>query len=46
MEMFLPLLRNEGDGRLWRSVPGRRWYSGQRGITPGSHEVVLMHMKR
>jgi hypothetical protein len=29
-ERFLPLLEGKGDGRLWRSVPGRRWYSDQR----------------
>jgi len=46
VEMFLPALQGEGDGRLWRSVPGRRWYSHQRGNTPGSHEVVLIHKKR
>lgn len=45
-EVFLPALRGEGDGRLWRSVPGRRWYSDQRGHTPGSQEVVLIHVKR
>jgi DNA methylase len=44
-EMFLPLLQGERDGRLWRSVPGRRWYSDQRGRTPGSKEVVLLHSK-
>jgi hypothetical protein len=44
-EMFLPALRGERDGRLWRSVPGRRWYSDQRGETPGSQEVVLIHRK-
>jgi hypothetical protein len=44
-EAFLPVLTNERDGRLWRSVPGRRWYSDQRGETPGSHEVVLIHRK-
>lgn len=44
-EMFLPLIENEGDGRLWRSVPGRRWYSAQRGETPGSKEVVLFHRR-
>lgn len=42
-EVFLPLLQSEGDGRLWRSVPNRRWYSDQRGATPGSKEVVLFH---
>jgi hypothetical protein len=45
-EMFLPTLRSQRDGRLWRCVPGRRWYSDQRGDTPGSQEVVLIHVKR
>lgn len=44
-EVFLPSLRGEGDGRLWRSVPGRRWYNAQRGNTPSSEEVVLFHKK-
>jgi hypothetical protein len=44
-EYFLPLLKGERDGRLWRSVPSRRWYSDQRGETPGSKEVVLIHRK-
>jgi hypothetical protein len=44
-EMFLPALKGERDGRLWRSVPSRRWYSEQRGETPGSQEVVLIHRK-
>jgi len=44
-EMRLPALRGEQDGRLWRSVPNRRWYSDQRGETPGSQEVVLIHRK-
>jgi hypothetical protein len=44
-ETLLPQLKSEGDGRLWRSVPGRRWYSAQRGTTPGSEEVVLFHRK-
>lgn len=42
-EAFLPALKGQGDGRLWRTVPGRRWYSDQRGETPGSQEVVLFH---
>jgi hypothetical protein len=45
-EVFLPMLRDEADGRLWRSVPNRRWYSDQRGETPGSQEVVLIHRIR
>jgi hypothetical protein len=45
-EMLLATLRGERDGRLWRSVPNRRWYSDQRGETPGSQEVVLIHRKK
>ena len=45
-EMFLPKLHGEGDGRLWRSVRGQRWYIDQRGNTPGSREVVLLHVQR
>lgn len=44
-EVFLPVLKDRRDGRLWRNVPGRRWYSDQRGSTPGSQEVVLIHRK-
>lgn len=29
------------DGRLWRRVPGRRWYADQRGSIAAAHEVVL-----
>jgi len=32
--------------RLWRPVPGRRWYSMIRGTTPSSKEVVLFHRKK
>jgi len=44
-EVKLSTLRGERDGRLWRSVPSRRWYSDQRGETPASQEVVLVHKK-
>lgn len=44
-EVYLPALHGKRDGRLWRSVPSRRWYSQQRGETPGSQEVVLIHRK-
>ena len=44
-EIFLPALKRQGDGRLWRSVPNRRWYNDQRGETPASQEVVLIHRK-
>ena len=42
-EAFLPVLRDVGDGRLWRTVPNRKWYADQRGRTHGSQEVVLFH---
>lgn len=45
-EAFLPALKSHQDGRLWRDVPNRRWYSDQRGETPGSREVVLIHRRR
>lgn len=44
-ELFLPALRGKRDGRLWRRVPSRRWYSDQQGETPASNEVVLIHRK-
>lgn len=44
-ELCLSSLSEERDGRLWRSVPSRRWYSDQRGETPASQEVVLFHRK-
>jgi hypothetical protein len=45
-EHHLPNLKGERDGRLWRSVPNRKWYAGPRGVTHGSQEVVLFHSKR
>jgi hypothetical protein len=44
-ETFLPSLANESDGRLWRKVPRRKWYSQKRGETPGAQEVVLFFKK-
>jgi len=32
-----------GDGRIWRSVPNRKWYADQRGPTSSSKEVVMFH---
>ena len=34
------------EGRVWRNVPGRKWYASQLGATGGSREVVLFHRKR
>ena len=39
-ERLLPSL-DTPDGRLWRRVPGRRWYADQRGAIAAAHEVVL-----
>jgi DNA modification methylase len=30
-------------GRLWRQVPGRKWYANKRGNIPASKEVLLIH---
>lgn len=45
-ECLLPDCTESPDGRLWRTVPNRRWYADQRGITNGSEEVVLFHRLR
>jgi hypothetical protein len=42
-ELRLNLLRSEGDGRLWREVPNRKWYNGSRAATAASNEVVLFY---
>jgi hypothetical protein len=44
-EMFLPTLRLDGDRRLWRSVPNRKWHADQKGATSSSREVVLFHRR-
>lgn len=31
------------DGRIWREVPGRKWYANKRGEIPASKEVMLLH---
>jgi len=30
-------------GRVWRQVPGRKWYANNRGDIPASKEVLLIH---
>lgn len=44
-EVSIPDLVNAEDGRLWRSVPNRKWYADQRGDGGASKEVVLFHRK-
>jgi hypothetical protein len=45
-ELLLPSGVSTPDGRLWRTVPNRRWYADQRGATNGSQEVVLFHRRK
>jgi hypothetical protein len=42
---LLPTRLADGDvvGRIWRSVPGRKWYAALKGETQSSREVVLVH---
>ena len=42
-EISFPKLANRRDGRVWRSVPNRKWYADKMGATAGSKEVVLFH---
>ena len=30
-------------GRIWREVPGRKWYANRQGEIPASKEVMLLH---
>lgn len=29
--------------RVWRRVPGRRWHAAQKGASPASREILLLH---
>ncbi len=46
MECRLSQAIDSPDGRLWRTVPNRKWYADQRGDTNGSQEVVLFHRRK
>jgi hypothetical protein len=45
-EIMLPTIPGSHDGRLWRTVPNRKWHADQKGRTGGSEEVVLFHRKK
>ncbi len=45
-EVAMSIADTESDGRVWRTVPGRKWYASQMGETGGSKEVVLFHKLR
>jgi len=36
-------VREKGERRTWRPVPGRRWYANLKGGLPSSREVVMVH---
>jgi hypothetical protein len=44
-EIKFSRLANSSDGRVWRSVPNRKWYASQRGSLGSSSEVVLFHRR-
>jgi DNA methylase len=46
VEQDIAISSEDPQGRVWRSVPGRKWYASQLGATAGSQEVVLFHRKK
>jgi hypothetical protein len=34
------------EGRIWRDVPGRKWYASRKGKTASSQEVLLIHRRQ
>ena len=44
-EITTPPVFGAADGRLWRSIPNRKWHAGRLGEIPASKEVVLFHRK-
>lgn len=45
LELPTPFVFGNDDGRLWRTIPNRKWHAGQLGDIPASQEVVLFHRK-
>jgi len=44
VERKFPSVANMPDGRLWRTVPNRKWYATHKGCIGSSKEVVLFHL--
>jgi DNA modification methylase len=42
-EVLPPAVHGLREGRLWRSVPNRKWHADKLGEIPASQEVVLFH---
>ena len=36
---------NSVDGRVWRTIPNRKFYADNKGCTPSSKEVLLIHRR-
>lgn len=45
-ELPIPAVSGEKDGRLWRTIPNRKWHAHRLGKIPASQEVVLFHRKK
>ncbi len=45
-ELRFKSLANSDDGRLWRSVPNRKWYASKLSNSDSSKEVILFHQLR
>lgn len=45
-EYILPDFLDSNDGRLWRTIPSRKWHANRKGALPSSREVVLIHRLR
>jgi len=45
VEISAPHLSDDTDGRLWRTIPNRKWHAKMLGAIPASKEVVLFHKK-
>lgn len=43
LEEVIPWNSSEGDERLWRDVPNRKWHASQKNKAEGAKEVVLIH---
>jgi hypothetical protein len=42
-EIKYPALANANDGRVWRGIPNRKWYTKTRRAASARREVVLFH---
>ena len=43
VEIFIKDYETSADGRIWRTVPNRKFYADYRGGIAASKEVLLLH---